>query len=122
MVRAELAKFNQGFEEMAEKAGHEKELGRSLLGAARNVEPGTRRAGGRPGLGDAHYRHIAYAYLDLQEKGTSRGLSKMLAVQENVSPSTIRDWVRGARTRGFLSATSQGRSGSLPGPKLGSAT
>jgi len=73
---------------------------------------------GRPGLGDAHYARIAHAYLQKQAEGHGRGILNALAEQERRPRQTVRDWVAGARKRGFLTPGTQGRAGALPGPRL----
>jgi hypothetical protein len=70
------------------------------------------------GYGDDHYRRIAFAYLDLQESGVSRGLIDKLARRQNKPRETMRDWVHEARQRKFLTKTTQGRGGAQPGPRL----
>lgn len=85
---------------------------------AQQVDPAQMRRG-RHGYPDDFYRRIAFAYLALQEQRESaRGLLDDLAEAENKPRETIRDWVREARTRGFLSPTTRGRAGASPGPKL----
>lgn len=78
----------------------------------------TRRRGRPPTYDDDHFRRIAEAHLEtVRELGTTRGARKALAQRERVSESTIRDWLREARSRGFLPKTRAGKS-SLPGPRL----
>jgi len=79
---------------------------------------------GRTGYPADHYRRIALAYLSLLEQGYGRGVLKLLAEAESkrlgrkVPRETVRDWVRGARKRGFLTGGRQGRAGAQAGPKL----
>jgi hypothetical protein len=71
-----------------------------------------------------HYQRIAFEYLDLQSDGMGRGIVQELARRESqrvdhfVSPETVRDWVRGARTRGFLTPGRPGKAGGEAGPNL----
>lgn len=79
---------------------------------------------GRAGYGPDHYRHIAIAYLDLLAAGRGRGILNELAASETkrlgrpVPRETVRDWVKGARKRGFLTGAHPGRAGAQPGPNL----
>jgi hypothetical protein len=80
---------------------------------------------GRPPLPDEHYRRISAEYLRLQEqRGNARGLLGELAKRESrrqgreVPRETVRDWIHGARKRGFLMPGKPGRAGAEPGPRL----
>jgi hypothetical protein len=73
---------------------------------------------GRTGYPDDHYRRIALAYLSLLEQGEGRGVLKALAAAEGKPRETVRDWVRIARKRGFLTEGRQGRAGAQAGPNL----
>ena len=72
----------------------------------------------RRGYPEEHYRRIAMRLLELQDQGWGRGINIELARLENVSRETIRDWISGARKRGFLGPGVRGRSGAVPGPRL----
>jgi hypothetical protein len=91
--------------------------------AARKATPRQRRRG-RPAHPDDHYREVAVAYLDLQREGFGKGILLELANREGrrlgrpVARETARDWVRGARKRGFLTSGHPGRAGAEPGPNL----
>jgi hypothetical protein len=60
----------------------------------------------------------------LQAEGIGRGILKEIAAREakrldrHVARETARDWVRGARERGFLTPGKPGRAGAQPGPNL----
>lgn len=79
---------------------------------------------GRSGYGDEHYRRIAFAYLDLVDRGQTRGVLAALAAAETkslgreVPVETVRTWVNQARRRGFLTPGEPGRAGAKPGPRL----
>jgi hypothetical protein len=77
----------------------------------------TGRMSGRPRLSDEHLAAVALAYLDEQQHG--RGMLKRLGEHFNREPETMRDQVRIARKRGFLTpALGPGRKGAAPGPRL----
>ena len=79
---------------------------------------------GRAGYPDDHYRGVALAYLDLLDKGITRGILAALAERESkrlgrpVPVETARTWVNVARKRQFLTEGENGRAGAMPGPKL----
>lgn len=93
------------------------------VATAGNLRPEQRKRG-RRGYSDAHYETIARDYLALQREHNSRGLLDKLADHlsqkqgKELSRETVRDWVKGARKRGFLSPASPGRPGALPGSRL----
>lgn len=82
------------------------------------VEGDHTKKGGRPGLGDDHFEHVARRYLELQEEHGSYGLLKRLAESEGRPRDTVRDWVHQARVRGFLTPGRAGVAGAGPGPRL----
>jgi hypothetical protein len=71
----------------------------------------------RPGKPDAHYEGVALEYLERCEN-RSRCPTKELAEPRGVPYATMRDWVSGARRRGYLGPGRQGRAGATPGPLL----
>ena len=72
---------------------------------------------GRPGKPDAHYEGVALEYLERCEN-PFRCPTKELAERRGVPYATMRDWVSGARRRGYLGPGRQGRAGATPGPLL----
>jgi hypothetical protein len=112
--RAELAELAHRFRWADAPGGRERDTLTEI--AARAAAGRPKR--GRPGLGDAHYARIARAYLDKQAQGHGRGILNALAEQEGRPRETVRDWVAGARKRGFLTPGTQGRAGALPGSRL----
>lgn len=92
------------------------EFRRRARRAAKSVGGGPHR--GRIGYGEAHYRALALDYLELQDAHGHRGLRERLAQQYDVSPETMRDWIRRARELQFLSKATPGRGGSDAGPRL----
>lgn len=85
--------------------------------AADAVKATPLRRGSR-GYPDDHYRGVALEYLRLQAEGRSKGLLIDMAETYGRPRETIRDWVRGARERGFLSGGVRGKVGAEPGPNL----
>ncbi|WP_202919518.1 hypothetical protein [Saccharothrix deserti] len=71
---------------------------------------------GRPPLDDELLERLAHAYL--REAVHGRGLTRRLAAQFNRPEPTIKDWVKAARQRGYLSAAQPGQRGAGPGPRL----
>jgi hypothetical protein len=84
----------------------------------------TELARGRRGYGDAHYRRVAFAYLDRMAQGQHRGVLAALAAAESerlgrsVPIETMRTWINQARRRGFLGPGEPGRASATPGPRL----
>jgi hypothetical protein len=75
------------------------------------------RRPGRPPLSDEHLRAVALAYLEELKRG--RGVLHRLGERFDREPETMRDQVRIARRKGFLSAAPEaGRKGGRPGPRL----
>jgi hypothetical protein len=74
---------------------------------------------GRDGYPDEHFRRIALSYLKLRNDGLTNGIAAALAEQEDRPAATVRDWIREAERRGFLTAASKGRGGTrTAGPSL----
>jgi hypothetical protein len=72
---------------------------------------------GRPRLSDEHIAAVALTYLDELPNGP--GVLRRLGERFNRGPETMRDQVRIARRRGFLTpAVKAGRKGAAPGPRL----
>lgn len=71
---------------------------------------------GRPMLSDEHLAQVAYRYL--AEASSGPGLIRRLAVEFDRPEPTVKDWIRQARRRGFLSPATSGRRGAAPGPRL----
>ena len=82
---------------------------------SREHAPGqTARTSGRPRLSDEHLASVALAYLRELQRGP--GVLRRLGEQFNREPETMRDQVRIARKRGFLTPASKaGRKGAGPG-------
>lgn len=77
---------------------------------------------GRAGYPDDHYRWVAFRCIHLQG-ATRRVLAGLVEegsarYDRRVSYEAARDWVSGARARGFLAPTKQGRTDFRPGPNL----
>jgi hypothetical protein len=119
-----VGKTGAGYDPLLEELGYtaasaeRREWARQVAGEAQSVK--LRR--GRRGYPDDHYRRIALAYLDLQRHGVSRGIQKRLAEQEGRPWQTIRDWLRIATEKGFLTKGTKGRAGRMAGPHLYEAT
>lgn len=73
---------------------------------------------GRAGYPETHYQRIALLYLDLLNKGMTKGILREIARREKRQPETIRDWIHRARQLGFLSPGTPGAAGAEPGPRL----
>jgi hypothetical protein len=71
---------------------------------------------GRPPLDDELLQDLAHAYL--REAVHGRGLTRRLAAHFNRPEPTIKDWIKAARERGFLSPAQPGQRGAGPGPSL----
>jgi hypothetical protein len=112
--RADLATLSRRFQWTNAPSDQEHEVLTQLTKRAAAGQPNR----GRPSLGDAHYARIARAYLQKQAAGHGRGILQALAQQEGRPHQTVRDWVAGARKRGFLTPGTPGRAGALPGPRL----
>ena len=93
------------------------QLAGAIAGAERAYTE-TRRAGGRPPLGETHYRAVAYACIKLYQSDHRAGIHAALAQRYHVSPKTIEAWIREARRRHFLAPGQAGRATFVPGPKL----
>ncbi|MFC0623213.1 hypothetical protein [Kribbella deserti] len=75
------------------------------------------RGPGRPRLSDDHLRAVALAYLEELKGGP--GVLKRLGRRFDREWQTMRDQVRIARRRGYLTdAPKAGRKGAMPGPRL----
>lgn len=92
--------------------------GRSEKLQARADEAIGKRQTGRPPLPDDHYREVAERFLAEIRLGGNRGARGRLAEHYGRPPETVRDWIRGARARGYLSPAVQGRGGAIPGQRL----
>lgn len=72
---------------------------------------------GRPPLSDEHLARVALAYLD--ELRAGRGVWRRMSRRFDRTPEAMRDQVRKARERGFLTeAAGAGQRGGEPGPAL----
>jgi hypothetical protein len=71
---------------------------------------------GRPPLSDEYLATVAAAYIEELPKG--RGVLGRLGDRFGREPATMRDQVRIARDRHFLTDTRQGHKGGRPGPAL----
>ncbi|EST27472.1 hypothetical protein N566_23360 [Streptomycetaceae bacterium MP113-05] len=71
---------------------------------------------GRPPLDGELLHHVAHAYL--REAINGPGLTRRLATQFDRPEPTIKDWIRAARDRGYLSPATPGRRAAGPGPLL----
>jgi hypothetical protein len=75
------------------------------------------RGRGRPALEDDHYRSVAALYVKLQREGSTRVIEDLTVELERPRP-TVRNWVRVARQRGFLTPGTRGRAGADLGPNF----
>ncbi|MBQ1116255.1 hypothetical protein [Streptomyces sp. C3-3] len=116
--------------ELADQAW--KEEGVIVLGRARAADPGLTPASrqalenanalaqpaqrGRPPLDGELLQIVAHAYLREATKGP--GLHRRLADLLNRPEPTIKDWIKAARARGYLSPAVPGRRAAGPGPLL----
>jgi hypothetical protein len=73
---------------------------------------------GRTPYDDEHYRRVAWLYLRAIQEEPRRPVRRM-AKRLNYSDDRVRQWVRQARMKGFLTEASPGRPGAFPGPRLG---
>ncbi|WP_329453169.1 hypothetical protein OG894_41960 (plasmid) [Streptomyces sp. NBC_01724] len=71
---------------------------------------------GRPALDDALLHRVAHAYL--REAVSGPGLTRRLAEEFDRPEPTIKDWIKAARDRGYLSPAIPGRRAAGPGPLL----
>jgi hypothetical protein len=78
--------------------------------------PVERAPRGRPPVPAEELAGIAEAYLD--EVGKGPGVTRRIAQQLNMVEDTVRDRIRMARDRDFLTPTKRGRRGGAPGPAL----
>lgn len=83
------------------------------LAIRRTIER-SKKATGRPRLGDDTYRRVADVYTAALRQGLPP--TKTVGDAESISRATAATWVRRARQRGFLPPTTKGR------PKAGPAT
>lgn len=102
-------------------------LGRSPA-AVTGLEPASRQAlehanalsqptqRGRPPLDDSLLHRVAHAYL--REAVNGPGLTRRLAGLFDRPESTVKDWIKAARDRGYLSPAVPGRRAAGPGPLL----
>ncbi|MEU5248043.1 hypothetical protein AB0G81_28815 [Streptomyces asoensis] len=71
---------------------------------------------GRPPLDESLLRRVAHAYL--REAINGPGLTRRLAGLFDRPEPTIKDWIKAARDRGYLSPAVPGRRAAGPGPLL----
>lgn len=71
---------------------------------------------GRPSLADSLIRSVAVAYIE--DAAAGPGLTKRLAERFGCQPATMRDWIRVARKRGWLTTGEHGRRNAAPGPRM----
>jgi hypothetical protein len=100
------------------EARHQGRAGTDALVNASEVATKRPRTGRPPVYDDRHFRRVARLYLDLLDRGFSRGILDELARRLDVSRNTARDWVSQARARQFLSPGQPGRAHAHPGPRL----
>lgn len=74
--------------------------------------------GGRPRVSDDELARVASTYLAELQSGQSGITTRMRLALGYPKDSTVRDRIRMARERGFLTATKRGRRGGGPGPSL----
>ncbi|MGW3834776.1 hypothetical protein [Streptomyces microflavus] len=86
---------------------------RALENAGALAQPAKR---GRPPLRVALLHELAHAYL--REAGNGPGLHRRLANLFERPEPTIKDWIKAARERGYLSPAIPGRRAAGPGPLL----
>jgi hypothetical protein len=77
-----------------------------------------RPRGGRPRVSDEELARVASNYLAELQSGQSGITTRMRLALGYPKDSTVRDRIRMARDRGFLTATKRGRRGGGPGPAL----
>jgi hypothetical protein len=70
------------------------------------------------GRGDEVYRDIALRYLRFQSQGIGRGILLAIADEVGLTREQVRDRLRAATERGYLSPGTQGKAGRRPGPRL----
>ncbi|MGW7317387.1 hypothetical protein [Streptomyces sp. NPDC054865] len=90
---------------------------RALENAGTLAQPAKR---GRPPLEGALLHDLARAYL--REAGNGPGLHRRLADLFERPEPTIKDWIKAARERGYLSPAIPGRRAAGPGPLLSHRT
>lgn len=90
---------------------------RALENAGALAQPAKR---GRPPLEGALLHELAHAYL--REAGNGPGLHRRLADLFERPEPTIKDWIKAARERGYLSPAIPGRRAAGPGPLLSHRT
>lgn len=119
---ADLAEELSSFDE-ALQLGAISDADRDMLGREQTDEiasrgPGPeRRRGGRPRLGDDHYREVAANYLAAYATGR-RDVTQQVADQMNTSKSNAAKWVSRARRLGYLPLTTKGKAGGIfPGER-----
>lgn len=71
---------------------------------------------GRPPLDESLLHAVAHAYL--REAINGPGLTRRLASLFDRPEPTIKDWIKAARDRGYLSPAVPGRRAACPGPLL----
>lgn len=93
---------------------------RVLTDAIALVAPDERHQGrgGRPPLGEDHYRRVALECLELYGSGAREGILDEIARRYGRDPRTVADWIRKARHLGFLVPGQPGRLHFAAGPRL----
>jgi hypothetical protein len=71
---------------------------------------------GRPPVADELLAEVASAYI--QEASAGPGLTRRLSLRFDRPEPTIKDWIKLARRRGFLSEATPGRRGASPGTRM----
>lgn len=74
---------------------------------------------GRGGYPDGHFLGLAVRYLQLRADGLTNGITGALAQEYDRPEATIRDWIRQAERREYLTEAAKGRGGTREaGPRL----
>lgn len=94
---------------------------RERAAAAKARGPRTGKRG--PQYGPGHYRQVAVDAIAAQQRGERRVRAALAATWSErfgypVQPETVRDWLGGARRRGFLAPTRAGQTVFRAGPAL----
>jgi hypothetical protein len=79
--------------------------------------PAEKRRGGRPALGDDHWRDFARSCIDLNHQGKGAVL-RTLAEKYGKSERTIANWLQRARNERWLQPGKQGQAWYAPGERL----
>jgi hypothetical protein len=79
--------------------------------------PAAKRHGGRPALGEDHWREFAHRCIDLTPQGKG-AILRTLAREYGKSERTIANWIQRARDEQWLQSGEKGRAWYAPGERL----